>query len=259
MINVGYNLCLPAKYGRDIQTVGLDTCIGVVAYGLPSTQGGVNKVMAHASTGGVDEIIGQRFIAEVQKSRMTIHGICMSCPSPDRNNNGPDKLSDDDIRRTLAEEYGLHPSQVTPARIQQFRDGLVRMLQGANNRAAEYCVQYFGVNPTVRIRENRHVRDPPPYGTLVASASPGGEVRAEGHRMASIPNGTATAAPAAAAASSSRDSAPKRAPAAPSSSSKKPASASNSKKPPPVSSSAKKPPPASSSSSRHKSSSSRGH
>ncbi|KAK4246142.1 hypothetical protein C7999DRAFT_33447 [Corynascus novoguineensis] len=56
-VTVGMNDWKAAKYDTDLMTRGLDTCIGIVAFGFPSQQGGFNKAMAHCSPDREEEII----------------------------------------------------------------------------------------------------------------------------------------------------------------------------------------------------------
>ena len=208
MVFVNLNQCLPAYYGERLETVGLDTCIGIVAYGLPAQQGGVNKVMAHCSTGNESAVIGHSFVRAVQSSRMRLAGICMSCPRSDRNDHGPGRISDSEIKRLIAQSRRIHESQVTGAMIREFRRGLASRLSEAVERARAICIDQLRVGPVVTYRDNAHVLHPDPYGTLVAAASPNGRVTAEGHEMATIPNQPATATSASASPAKSAGNSP---------------------------------------------------
>ncbi|KAK3306714.1 uncharacterized protein B0T15DRAFT_394683, partial [Chaetomium strumarium] len=196
-VTVGQDDCKPAKYGERLETRGLDTCIGIVAYGLPYKKGGVNKVMAHCSPGNEDAIIGNLFVTAVRNSGMTLYGICMSCPKPDRNNSGPRKITDKQIRDALAESRGIRKSDVTQAMIDEQRQALAQRLTEAQDRAEGHCIEAFGMGIMSHPRSTSRANQPYPYGSLVATASPGGEVEADGHKMADIPDWTEpVAAPA---------------------------------------------------------------
>ncbi|KAK3304758.1 uncharacterized protein B0T15DRAFT_537498 [Chaetomium strumarium] len=202
-IPVPMNGCEHAYASQTLTTSGLDTCIGVVAYGLPAAPGGINKVMAHCATGRAAAVIGGSFLTKVRNSRMQVVGICMSVPSVDRNDNGPGRIDDNVIRQSLATSRNIHPSQVTQQMINTFRTGLRNALAQAEQDARTYCMQ-LGVSIQTFRRNNAHVRDPPPYGTMVATRSPRGEVRADTSKMADIPDPVAQpAAPAAGRGASS--------------------------------------------------------
>jgi hypothetical protein len=181
MPSVGMNDCRPALVEQDLRTSGLDTCIAVCAYGLPGPTG-VNKVIAHASTGSVDYIIGSRFIAEVQASGMTVYGVCVSKPDPTRN----DHLSDSQVK-DMMEELGYERHSITKEHIKAHKKGMKALLKTANDNAVAYCQQLGASVMTVK-RDNADVARSSPYGTMTASASPGGKVKAEGQKMADIPD-----------------------------------------------------------------------
>lgn len=180
-VDVTYDDCQSAYYGESIQTIGLETCIGVCAYGLPSAAGGINKVMAHSLTGSVRNIIGGSFIREVRNSGMTVHGVCISKPNPAIN----DSLTNSQIK-DLMEEFGilaasnLRRSDVTDQMIQDYKRGLKRALKDANDDAKAYC-QALRAPITVVQRTTAN-------GVMKASASPGGKVKADGSTMADIPD-----------------------------------------------------------------------
>ncbi|KAK4232921.1 hypothetical protein C8A03DRAFT_39413 [Achaetomium macrosporum] len=197
-INVNQDGCRAANANTTLETQGLDTCIGIVAFGLPAAQGGINKVMAHSSTGRVSQVIGgsqsTSFVQQVRNSGMQVTGICMSCPRHDRNDHGPGKISDETIRQAIASRDRIQPSQVTAQQIETFRDGFRVAFRLAEQEAVRICIDNFGIGPVTIRRDNNNVQRPPPYGTLVATKSPRGQVKAEGQKMADIPDPVAQAA-----------------------------------------------------------------
>lgn len=172
------NQCLPAGAGQSLNTPGLDTCIGAVAYGVATTPGGTNKVMAHASTPQVGTVIGRNFVQQVRASGMRIQGVCLSLPDPTRN----DSLSDAEVGRMLR-SMGR---PVTAEAIRSLKAGFKAQLQAANESAKTSCMNGLGVNIQSYTRKNADVNKPAPYGTMTATAGPSGTVNADGKLMAKI-------------------------------------------------------------------------
>jgi hypothetical protein len=187
-INVRMDRCATATTSQTIETEGLDTCIGIVAYGLPAADGGINKVMAHASTRNLQRVIGTDFVTNVRNSRMQVVGICMSCPDETRNDNGPAKIDDATIRQAIASVRRIQPNQVTAQQVADYRAQLRMALRAAENEAKRICTTNFGIGPVTIHRDNAKVLHPPPYGTMVATKGPRGTVKADNMKMADIPD-----------------------------------------------------------------------
>ncbi|KAL2173260.1 uncharacterized protein P884DRAFT_158479, partial [Thermothelomyces heterothallicus CBS 202.75] len=192
-INVGQNECKSADYDKQISTQGLATCIGIVAYGKHSADTRINKVMAHCSPGKVTYVIGHQFVTQVLESRMDISGISMSCATRTVNDDGPFRISDQDLRQAIATEHQIHPDQVTSQQIQEQRAGMRRLQDSAEAAAKLICRDHLGVPPTVYRRRNADVASTYPFGTVVATPSPQGIVRIDGNRVARIPDSAAPA------------------------------------------------------------------
>ncbi|AEO61194.1 hypothetical protein MYCTH_34819, partial [Thermothelomyces thermophilus ATCC 42464] len=197
-IDVGQDKCKSAPYGEQISTQGLATCIGIVAYGKYGADTDINKVMAHCSPGNVTYVIGHEFVTQVRASGMDISGISMSCATRTVNDDGPYRMSDQDLRQTIANRHQIYPDQVTSQQIQELRAGMRRQLDSAEATAKLICMDQLGVSPTVYRRRNADVASLYPFGTVVATPSPQGIVCIDGNRVARIPD---SAAPAPAASS----------------------------------------------------------
>lgn len=183
MPSIGMNACLSTVYNQELRTSGLDTCVGAVAFGKPGPSG-INKVIAHASTPSVASIIGSRFIAEVQNSGMQLYGICLSVPDPTRN----DSLRSREVK-AMMRQAGYSEEQCTAEAIANYKAGFRNALQQGNDDAKYYC-QQLGVSISVYKRKNADVDKSSPYGTMRATASPRGQVTADGQKMADIPEPT---------------------------------------------------------------------
>ncbi|KAL2195406.1 hypothetical protein P885DRAFT_18734, partial [Corynascus similis CBS 632.67] len=144
--------------------------------------------MAHCSPLRVKEILRDRFVRQVSESRMEIYGICMSCPEPDRNDHGPGKISDQQIKQMLIREYGYEEKEITSKMIQEFRNGLGKRLIEAREFAWKICMEELRTGSVVYTRRNSDVEKPHPYGALIATASPRGQVIADKYKMTDIPN-----------------------------------------------------------------------
>lgn len=176
-IFVPQDSCLRAPYGTRIYTQGLATCAGVIAYGLPADNNtaNANKVLAHVSVLGVDAVMGQ-FVQTVRSSGMTLYGICLSLPDPAYNDH-----RDTEVIDMLSASGRYQRNQITPALISQQKAALKTHIQNMNTRVRQYCAQ---LNISITTLGDR----PRPYGSMEATASNGGVVKAEGHVMERIPD-----------------------------------------------------------------------
>ncbi|KAK4147288.1 uncharacterized protein C8A04DRAFT_24531 [Dichotomopilus funicola] len=163
--------CKWVNYDKEIYTAGLATCIGIVAIGRKRANTSINKVMAHSSTGMVEDVIGANLSA---------------CPG---------KVTDEEARQMLALQRMIRPDQVTSHDIQELRVSLRKRLDEAEEQAKSICRRYFGFSPVVYRRLDSNAGRGEPFGWMVATASPGGAVFIEGQSVDEIPDDTAPARP----------------------------------------------------------------
>jgi hypothetical protein len=182
-------------WSEAIYTLGLYTCAGVIAYGLPGENTGYNKVLAHASARDVVSTMDD-FVNKVIASGMTITGIFISQPDTTFHD---DDTDEDLIQEIIAcdaqvkieaqiDDPPLAADQVTREMIDNwkagYRSGLVRM----NQEVYDACTRSLGALPEMVDILTRNKYTHPPLGWIRASPSPNGELWAENEWKASIPD-----------------------------------------------------------------------
>jgi hypothetical protein len=185
-IQIGMNACRLGTTTDRLLTTGLATCVGVIVYGLPPKRGtAYNKGIAHASPKGndVDTYIG-RLIEQVRASGMVVEGWVISQADHTIN----DEFDDNELRAELLSDNTIpfDPSRLTARFLAEYRARSKREIEAANDRAHHLCLYRLNINGVKSTRDNSDFHRPMPYGTMEATASPGGEVLAEGLHKAVI-------------------------------------------------------------------------
>lgn len=144
-----------------VNTMGLATCIGAVAYGTASKTS-TNKVMVHATTAMVDAKFGE-WSRAVKNAGMTDLRIFLSLPSPTLY----DSIPDDKIIQDLQ----FMGKTANPGSIAEHRRAMNFLLVQAN-RAAVVVADSLVPRPSRTVtRSNSRLGSPNPYGTMEATAT----------------------------------------------------------------------------------------
>ena len=167
---------LSATYLQTLYTYGLATCTAITAYGSPGPRG-VNKVMAHFTAGSESPVM-ENFISLVRSSGMTGYKVCLSQPDYTYNDHS---ITDDQIKTALRDN-NVPEHEITPQRVNNFRNGFRQIFIDSRRTVAQLCQGGLGIVPAA------HTRDLTAEGTMEASLSPGGMVTADGRLLDYIPD-----------------------------------------------------------------------